>query len=363
LGGDDFAVLLRSDGGVDTLALRLHEYERVFHRPFHTGDRDGKLFLTVTASLGAAQAGQEQHSFDEAVTKAGIALDHSKQNGGSRGTVFGDDLEHVALERSLERTEINAAFHNDEFVLEYQPTFEMHTRAIVGAEALIRWNHPTRGRLPPFAFLEAIKRANLLGALTNWVMQRIERDLLASPLPGALRCYFNVPSQVLDSDSFLINLQQILETNPSLATKLGVEITESDVMDKVERAIETLKVVRKLGLLVAIDDFGTGYSSLSYLKRLPIDVVKLDKSFIDGLPHDQNDTALANMFLALTKQFALVSVGEGIETEQQAEWLRANGCMVGQGFLFSRPIPYADLIELIKTSDAGRPPQKMLTGL
>jgi sensor c-di-GMP phosphodiesterase-like protein len=122
-------------------------------------------------------------------------------------------------------------------------------------------------------------------------------------------------------------------------------------MDKVERAIETLKHVRELGLLVAIDDFGTGYSSLSYLKRLPIDVVKLDKSFIDGLPDDQNDTALATMFLALTKQFALISVGEGIETDQQAAWLLANGCMIGQGFLFSKPIPYPALIDLIRATE------------
>jgi diguanylate cyclase (GGDEF)-like protein len=350
LGGDEFAVLLLASGTVETLATRLHAYESVFHRPFHTGDRDGKVFLNVTASIGAAHFGRERLSFEEAVTNAGIALDHSKAAGGNRGTIFGADLEYVALERSLERTEINAALVNDEFVLEYQPTFEMNTRTVVGTEALIRWDHPLRGRLPPAAFLSAVKRANALGAMTAWVIRRVARDLLAEPLPAGMRCYFNVPAQILDSDSFLNTLQQTLEAHPQLAQKLGLEITESEVMDKVERAIETLKVVRRLGLTVAIDDFGTGYSSLSYLKRLPIDVVKLDKSFIDGLPEDQNDTALASMFLALTKQFALVSVGEGIETEQQAAWLNSHGCMIGQGFLCSKPIPYRDLIALIRAT-------------
>ena len=355
LGGDEFAVLLRSSGGAETLALKLHDYERVFHRPFHTGDRDGKIFLNVGASIGAAHFGNELVTFDEALTQAGIALEHAKNAGGHRSMVFGPDLQYVALQRSLEDTEIHAAFSNDEFVLEYQPTVEMQSRTIVGAEALIRWNHPTRGRLPPAAFLASVKRANLLGAMTTWVLERVTRDLLSAPLPGTVRCYVNAPAQVLESDAFLNMLQQTLETHPVLSTKLGLEVTESEVMDKVERAIETLKTVRQLGLLVAIDDFGTGYSSLSYLKRLPIDVVKLDKSFIDGLPDDQNDTALATMFLALTKQFALVSVGEGIETEQQATWLREHGCMIGQGYLFSKPIPYGDLLELIQTSQFAPP--------
>ena len=351
LGGDDFAVLLRSDGSAETLATRLHAYERVFNRPFHTGDRDGKIFLNVTASIGAEHFGREGLSFEEALTNASIALDHSKQSGGNCATVFGADLQYVALERTLERAEINAAIRNEEFVLEYQPTFEMNTRTVVGAEALIRWDHPTRGRLPPAAFLSAVKRANALGPMTMWVVDRIARDLLANPLPLGIRCYFNVPAKVLEMDSFLNSLQQTLENHPHLATKLGLEITESEVMDKVERAIETLKIVRQLGLTVAVDDFGTGYSSLSYLKRLPIDVVKLDKSFIDGLPDDLNDTALAGMFLALTNQFALISVGEGIETEEQAAWLNMHGCMIGQGFLYSKPVPYAELSEIIRRAE------------
>jgi diguanylate cyclase (GGDEF)-like protein len=208
LGGDDFAVLLLSSATVETLATRLHAYERVFDRPFHTGDRDGKIFLNVTASIGAAHFGREGLSFEEALANAGIALDHSKAAGGNRGTVFGSELQYVALERSLERNEIGAAFLNDEFVLEYQPTFEMNRRTVVGAEALIRWEHPTRGRLPPAAFLAAIKRANALGSMTTWVMRRIARDLLANPLPAGVRCYLNVPAQVLDTDSFLDNLEE-----------------------------------------------------------------------------------------------------------------------------------------------------------
>ncbi len=345
LGADDFAVLLVSDTG-DSLEERLGRYESAFREPFHTGDRDGKVFLGVAASLGGARL-VPGTKFDEAFFNANVALDAAKSAGGAAGMAFGPELEHSALERILESKEVRAALHNDEFVLQYQPTVDMITRSIVAAEALVRWQHPTRGFLPPSAFLGSVKRANLLAEMTSWVMRRVARDLERSKLPPEFRVYFNVPAQVLESESFLGQLETLLGDYPMLTHRLGVEVTESEVMSRVERAIETLQGVRRLGIRVAIDDFGTGYSSLSYLKRLPIDSVKLDKSFIDGLPDDEGDIALAKMFLALTKQFNFVSVAEGVENENQARWLQEHGCMVAQGYLFSKPIPFRDLIALL----------------
>jgi EAL domain-containing protein (putative c-di-GMP-specific phosphodiesterase class I) len=183
--------------------------------------------------------------------------------------------------------------------------------------------------------------------MTTWVVRRIARDFKGIVLPDGFRCYFNVPAHILESETFLLDIGQAIASNPGLIRSLGLEITESEVMNKVERAIDALKRVRRLGLLVAVDDFGTGHSSLSYLKRLPIDVVKLDKAFIDGLPTDRKDVALAELFLSLTKELSLISVGEGIETEEQAEWLSAHGCLIGQGYLFSRPVGFERLLELI----------------
>jgi diguanylate cyclase (GGDEF)-like protein len=349
LGGDDFAVLLVSDIG-ETLEHRLEQYEVAFRQPFHTGDRNGKVFLSVTASLGAAAFGPGTRRFDEVLSNANVALDAAKAAGGAVATAFGPQLQNSAVERALEGNEIRAALQRNEFVLEYQPTVEMVTRSIVSAEALVRWQHPKRGRLAPSAFLGAVKRANLLGELTAWVMRRLARDLEGSALPSGIRVYFNVPAQVLETESFLGQLESLLDDHPMLTNRLGVEITESEVMNRVELAITTLQSIRRLGIRVAIDDFGTGYSSLSYLKRLPIDVVKLDKSFIDGLPDDESDIALANLFLALTKQFNFISVAEGVETERQAVWLQEHGCMIAQGYLFSRPVPLDDFIALVGQS-------------
>jgi EAL domain-containing protein (putative c-di-GMP-specific phosphodiesterase class I) len=224
----------------------------------------------------------------------------------------------------------------------------MTTRAIVGAEALLRWEHPVRGRLQPAAFLSAVRRANLLTEVTRWIVTRIARDFEGVPVPSGFRVYFNASAHALESETFLLGLEQTLAAHPGFAERLGVEITESEAMNRVERAIEALERVRRLGLLVGIDDFGTGYSSLSYLKRLPIDIVKLDKSFIDGIPDGANDVALAEMFLTLTRQLSRVSVGEGIETERQAAWLLEHGCMIGQGYLFARPLPLDALLELMR---------------
>jgi EAL domain-containing protein (putative c-di-GMP-specific phosphodiesterase class I) len=186
--------------------------------------------------------------------------------------------------------------------------------------------------------------------LTAWVVHRIARDLAGQALPPAFRCYFNVTATVLEDKAFLAGLEDELRASPGLGARLGLEVTESELMSDVERAIEALDAVRALGLLVAIDDFGTGYSSLSYLKRLPVDTVKLDRSFIDGLPDNPGDVALAEMFMELTRRFALVSVAEGIENERQAQWLAAHGCMVAQGFLFSRPVPFERLVQLLESS-------------
>jgi diguanylate cyclase (GGDEF)-like protein len=347
LGSDDFAVLLRVAGENETLASRVAAYTNVFARPLQSGNRDGKTVFRINASLGAAAVRPGDQPFETALACAAAALEATKENGGNTATLFGPELESVVLARLLERDELLAAMDNEGFTLAYQPTFDLQTRTITGAEALIRWRHPTRGMLAPDAFLRSVQRENLMGRMTTWVVRRIASDFKGVVLPDTFRCYFNVPAQVLESETFLLDIGQAIALNPGLIRSLGLEITESDVMSNVERAIDALKRVRRLGLLVAVDDFGTGHSSLGYLKRLPVDVVKLDKTFIDGLPRDKKDVALAELFLSLTKQMSLVSVGEGIETEEQAAWLSAHGCMIGQGYLFSKPVDRDRLLELL----------------
>jgi diguanylate cyclase (GGDEF)-like protein len=347
LGDDDFAVLLLTNGRGETLAQRLAGYERPFHRPLHAGNRKNEVHVDVTASLGAVSFERGGAGFDELMTRANVALDHAKERGGSCSTIFGPELESIVVQRSLERAELLAAMKSDQFVVEYQPQVELKTRLIESVEALIRWRHPTRGLLQPQLFLASVKRENLMAELTTWVLERVVADLATVALPAGFRCYFNVPAPLLETDTFLARLERLLEKHPGINKSLGLEVTESEVMAQVERAIDSLNRIRDLGLLVAIDDFGTGYSSLSYLKRLPIDVLKLDQSFIRGLPGDANDVALAGVFLSLAKQFSLISVAEGIEKESQAAWLCEQGCLIGQGFLFSHSVSIGRLAEML----------------
>jgi diguanylate cyclase (GGDEF)-like protein len=357
LGGDEFGVLLDREGGagIDGFARRVQSYANVFHGEFHAGDRDGKTFIKALASIGAAPLEAGQTSFDQVVERANVAMHASKSAGGDCLTIFRPELELAIAERLHERAELLAAIAGNEFVLEYQPIVKLATRSVECAEALIRWNHPLRGRLLPGEFLPSAAREDLLEELTAWVMRRIAGDLRGVDLPPTFRCYFNVPSSVLESQSFMLHLGQLLFANPSLAKNLGIELTETEAMREIDRAIDVLKQLRRLGLLVSIDDFGTGYSSLSYVKRLPIDLLKLDKSFIAGIPSDVKDVGLAQLFFGMANRFALVSVGEGIESEEQAAWLSANGCMLGQGYLFARPMEWPALLLRINQSVAPAP--------
>lgn len=353
ISGDEFAVLVQSPEGTGrNLAAAFSAYEQVFHAPFATGDREATVFAEVTASMGAAVADDSELGFEPLLSRAAVALERSKTRGGSAITFFGPDLQALFDQRSVERVELLDALRTNALFLEYQPTFELNTMMLTGAEALVRWKHPTKGVIWPDKLIPAMRRANLLSELTFWVMRRVAHDFGDAHLPQTFRCFFNVPSQVLENASFISNLNQVLFAHPEFGSHLGIEVTESEVMHNVEYAIESLGRARQLGLMVAVDDFGTGYSSLNYLKRLPVDVIKLDKSFIQGLPGDHKDVALAELFLALSRQFGFVSLGEGIETEAQAEWLRSHGCMIGQGFLYARPMAHAALMSLIRASVA-----------
>ncbi|GAC1491706.1 MAG: hypothetical protein NVS1B2_03530 [Vulcanimicrobiaceae bacterium] len=345
-GGDEFAVIMHRDATGRSFDSRVAAYRTAFGRPLLALEGGEASTVSMSASIGSA-LWHDGVKIEALIARAGIALDRAKDRPGDGIVTYADDMRGALEHLASQRADLLRAIERDEFRLEYQPTIAMHDRSIVGAEALIRWQHPTRGLLAPGQFLDDAERADVMGPLTGWVIHRVARDLASIALPAGFRCYVNVTARVLEDAAFLAHIEDELRASPELGARLGVEVTESEVMSNVERAIATLTTVRRLGLLVAIDDFGTGYSSLSYLKRLPIDVVKLDKSFIDGLPDNPGDVALAEMFVELTRRFALVSVAEGIETEDQARWLTDHGCLIGQGYLFSRPVPFARLEELL----------------
>jgi EAL domain-containing protein (putative c-di-GMP-specific phosphodiesterase class I) len=200
------------------------------------------------------------------------------------------------------------------------------------------------GEIQPGEFIEFAERNGLIGRLSRWVMQRVISDLAQLPsLPAGFRCYFNLATAQIDDVAFIGELEARLRIAPHVAEHLGIEITETAAIHNTENTMYALERFRRLGLRIAIDDFGTGYSSLSYLKRLPVDMIKIDRSFINGLPSDAKDVALCEVLLQISDRFDLTVLAEGIETEGQLRWLTDHGCGFGQGYLVSRPAPFAML--------------------
>ena len=351
LAGDEFAILMRGAASIEAAQACLEAYAAVFHKPFGTGDRDGTRTLSTKASIGAAVFPQHGNGVEELLHSSSIALTTVKEAGGAATIVFGPALEsRLALSRTS-TAELAEAIASDQLAIVYQPTFELSTRTIVGAEALVRWDHPTRGRLAPSEFIALAERTGLIAPLSRWVLARVMHDLGTwQAMPDKFRCYMNLAPQQLGDHATIAEFTAQFEANGALVDHLGVEITETAVMHDVERATATLDLFRNWGIRVAIDDFGTGYSSLSYIKQLPVDVIKIDRSFVKGLPEDKKDAAVCDMILRIADNFNLLTLAEGIETEAQAEWLFEHGCRRGQGYFVAKPLEFAEMCELVRTS-------------
>jgi diguanylate cyclase (GGDEF)-like protein len=343
MSADEFGVLIRGEGSADVDAA-LDRYGELFRAPFHTGDRNGTQTIGIGASIGAARFPEDGRSVEELMRRADVALTVAKERGGSTSLLFERPMEAILEETHLRVVELSAAIAHDRLALVYQPTFDLATRKIVGAEALVRWDHPERGRILPAEFVDFAERNGLIGSLSEWVFAQVVRDLKRAQLPAGARVYFNLSPRMLDDIPFITGLNETLRANPQVLEHLGVEVTETAAMQNVERSMHTIDLFRRWGLTVAIDDFGTGYSSLAYLKHLTVDMIKVDRSFITGLPEDERDCALADMLLQITDRFGFATLAEGIETEAQATWLLEHGCRLGQGYLISKPHSYDDLL-------------------
>ncbi len=344
MSGDEFGILLRGPHTHDETFAALTNYEAIFRAPFMGGALDETHALRVTTSIGAARFPDDGDSVEQLMRRAGVALDVAKSRGGSSTLIFDEPMEAILDDSRLRVLEIAEGIVLDQFTLLYQPTFALATREVTGAEALIRWDHPKRGRVGPAEFIGFAERNGLIGDLTRWVLHRLIRDVAGVTFPPGFRIYINLAAQMLDDIPFIAELSESLRANPDLFEHVGIEVTETAAMQNVERSMHTIDLLRRWGFSVAIDDFGTGYSSLSYLKALTVDMIKIDQSFVAGIPGDDRDCALTEMLLRITDRFGFATLAEGIETEAQAAWLLAHGCRYGQGFLVARPAPLDDLL-------------------
>ena len=334
LGGDEFGVLLEGVGtpmDVKRLAEALIES---LGAPFSLDGRE----VRVTASIGVAFSARDTTA-EALLSNADLAMYHAKAAGKNRHVTFQPQMQTLLHERLRLEADIGRALANEEFFLEYQPIVDLGTRVLLGVEALVRWRHPEAGVLMPASFIHVLEECGQITALGRWVLKRACRDICAwrdSIAGGAeLRLAVNISARHLQHGELVPDVLEALEASGLEPGNLVIELTESTMMYNTEVNLERFHRLKALGVKVAIDDFGTGYSSLSYLHRFPIDILKIDRSFVNGLTSSDHDPDLARAVITLGETLGLDTVAEGIELEPQVAALLTLGCVAGQGFLFA----------------------------
>ncbi len=356
LGGDEFAVLLEDGGdatGAADVAARILE---ALDAPFHLEGKE----VTCRASIGIATAEispeRGRMGAEELLRNADVAMYMAKEAGKNRYQIFEPAMHDVALRRLELKADLQRALDTGEFVLHYQPVIELATGEISGFEALLRWNHPERGLVPPLEFIPLAEETGLIVPIGTWVLR--EATLWGKalqeryPRQPPLRVAVNLSARQLQRPEIVQDVAEALMRSGLSPESLVLEITESVMMRDVELSLQRLRELKALGVQLAVDDFGTGYSSLNYIQQFPVDILKVDKSFIDAFDLDERKSALTATIIKLAEDLDLRPVAEGIERADQLEHLLRLRCDLGQGYYFARPLPPEGVDELIEARRA-----------
>ncbi|MEH2322265.1 MAG: bifunctional diguanylate cyclase/phosphodiesterase [Nostoc sp.] len=302
--------------------------------------------IRITASIGMTINGiNDRNSVDQLLQQAHIALYQAKQQGRSQYQFYSPEINAQLQERLTLENELHGALERNEMLVYYQPLVDLHSGQITAVEALIRWQHPTLGMISPAKFIPIAEANGAIVPIGEWVLRTACAQTRAWQLAGftPIRMSVNLSARQFEQPYLVEVINQILEETELQASDLELEVTESFLMGNIERSIKTLKQLRELGILLALDDFGTGYSSLSYLKRFPVNILKIDQSFVHDVMSNSDSATVTNAIIALAKSLRLTITAEGIETQEQLDYLKMQGCEEGQGYYFSRPVP-ADII-------------------
>ncbi|HJW57666.1 MAG TPA: EAL domain-containing protein [Burkholderiaceae bacterium] len=354
LGGDEFVLVLPERNDERLTMIAVQRIMDVLAQPLTI---EGHEFFP-TCSVGVAVFPDDGEDPDTLVKHAEIAMYRAKETGRNNFQFFTAALNEKALDRLRLETDLRKAVERDEFVLHYQPQVDLKSGRMVGMEALIRWQHPERGMVSPARFIGLAEETGLIVPIGQWVIRTacLQNKAWQEAGLGHLRVAVNLSARQFNERDLLQTITTILQETGLDAQYLEVELTESLVMTEVERAIAILRDLKALGLQISIDDFGTGYSSLSYLKRFPIDVLKIDQSFVRDITTDPDDAAIVMSIISLAHNLRLHVIAEGVETETQLTYLRENSCDQIQGYYFSRPLA-ADAFRMLLEQNACLPNQ------
>jgi diguanylate cyclase (GGDEF)-like protein/PAS domain S-box-containing protein len=350
LGGDEFVILLEDIEHGDYASTVAERLQQELKKPFILNGKE----VFAPASFGAVLNTADYDLPENIIRDADAAMYHAKEKGRAQFKVFDKKLHEKALHLLQRETDLRKAIHNNQFVTHYQPIVSLDTASLVGFEALIRWNHPELGLIFPDSFISIAEETGLIIAMTRLMIAEACTDLQSwqSQLTDNIKLTMNVniSSKHFLRPSLLDDIKNILEKTGVSPRQLKLEITETALMEDADEAVRLVHRLKKFGLQLVIDDFGTGYSSLSYLQRLPIDTLKIDRSFV-SLIREQSDgnRNIVEAIVSLANRLKMIVVAEGVETMEQYKILSDMNCQLGQGYLFSKPLPKEKVNALIET--------------
>jgi diguanylate cyclase (GGDEF)-like protein len=339
IGGDEYTILLPNTNQVSVVKV----VEKIFkemNKPFLILDVD----IHTTFSVGISLYKQDGETPDILLRNADTAMYKAKDAGKNSYQFYNEQMTELVQKRIQLDNDIRNGLTYEEFEPYYQPKVDARTSTVVGLEALIRWNHPTKGTLYPDEFIPFAQEVGLITQIDKYMLEHCIKQLVQWKESGVKtgKLSINISTKKLESENFRTELYRLVEKSGVDTDLLELEILETQIMQDPEKSIDILKSIRNLGISISIDDFGTGYSSLSYLKRLPINKLKIDRSFIVDVPEDEDDVAIVRTIIALADNLGLETIAEGVETKKQIDFLTKEGCFVIQGYYYSKPLSRED---------------------
>jgi diguanylate cyclase (GGDEF)-like protein/PAS domain S-box-containing protein len=345
MGGDEFVIILNqitSTGHVPGVAQKILE---TLSPPFELGTQE----VFVTTSIGIALYPTDGNDGERLMKNADTAMYLAKERGRNSYQYYSSELNLKAEERLVMETNLRHALVNDEFLLYYQPWLDLETGNITGMEALLRWRHPRWGMVPPASFIQLAEETGLIIPIGEWVLRTACSQLQSLRQAGypSLRIAVNLSGRQIKNYPLAEILSDTLRKTGIDPTRLELELTEGSLMENMEKATSLMHAVKDMGVGLAIDDFGTGYASLNYLKSFPVDKLKIDRTFVTGIPHDPDDTAITGAIIAMARSLRLKVIAEGVETPEQMAFLQEHICHEIQGYLVSHPLPPSELMDFL----------------
>jgi len=345
-GGDEFQIIVADDAQLNaTIALA----QKILAGLRKELVIDGQQ-ITVTSSIGIAVSLTDGDSFDELVRNADTALFRAKEIGRDNYAFFTERMDAEIRDKLAIQGQLRGAIARDEFELHYQPQVCLKTGAMVGAEALLRWDSAVLGKVPPNRFIPLAEEYGLVNSIGEWVLESAcaQMKVWQDQGLGQIKVSVNLAAGQFANDATVPYVESTLRKFGVAPENIGLEITEGTVMGDPNKAVASLRRLKDIGVSISLDDFGTGYSSLSYLKRFPIDVLKIDKSFVDDVTTNSADAAIALSVISLAHNLNMRVIAEGVETREQVQFLTERGCDEMQGYYFSRPVNAESFTALLR---------------